>query len=204
MVGRGDTVWAEQTTRSDTASRDSIDFDLAIATGIESPATFAKTETAETWPSRTVWHAEGFDLVLSIANMVVSPTLYAAYHTAGADDDTTDMGDYDLAPATTAIAFDVIGKKHDAGQADHVKYFGQLSLHGKTQAAGTLDIAARVGSLTSAVTVNLDYDMTKTRERLGRLGTGLHAQLELTNEELGVDVELYGYDIDPVHLVGRR
>jgi hypothetical protein len=201
IVGSAETVWAEQATRSDTASRLSVDLDLAIANGVTSPTVYAKTE--ETWPDRDVIYVPSFD-AYTIPNMVVSPTLFATYQAADVDAETETTGAYDLSEATAAIAFRAIGKRHDLGASDQVKYFGQLSLHGKAQTDGTLAIQARVGTLTSAVTITQAYDMTKTRERLGRLGVGLHAQLEFSNDELGVDVELYGYDIDPVTLVGRR
>lgn len=106
--------------------------------------------------------------------------------------------------SATGIAFDAIGKRHDFGDPDVDKYFGQISLHGEAQASGTLSVVTRMGALDATTTLTQSFDMTKTRERLGRLGTGKHAQVELTNSTAGVDVELFGYEIDPVHVLGRR
>lgn len=200
-IGSADTVWIEQATRTDTASRLAPDLAIGIADGVADPLTYAAT--VDTWPDRAVFTYAAFD-TYTIPNSVLSPTLYAAYDTAGILVDLETAGAYDLSAAQTAILFDAVGKRHDGGVPDRIKYFGQLSLHGHAQTSGTLAIDARVGTLTADVTVSVEYDMTQSRQRLGRLGTGLHAQLELSNDEQGVDVELYGYDIDPVTLIGRR
>ena len=104
----------------------------------------------------------------------------------------------------TAISFDVIGKRHDGGDPDQDKYFGEISLFGKVQSSGSLSVISRAGNLNQTQAITQYYNMTKNRQRLGRLGTGKHAQVELTNAEVGKDVEIYGYEIDPVNLLGRR
>lgn len=104
----------------------------------------------------------------------------------------------------TPISFDVIGKRHDLGAPDEEKYFGEISLMGKAQASGTLSVVSRVGEVEATSTLTQSFTLTNTRQRLGRLGQGKHAQVELTNATQGVDVELYGYEINPVNLVGRR
>ncbi len=103
-----------------------------------------------------------------------------------------------------AVEFDVIGKRHDMKVPDGDKYFGEVSLLGKAQSSGTLSVVSRTGNLNSTQAKTQYYDMTRNRQRLGRLGQGKHAQFQLTNAEVGVDVELYGYEVDPVTLVGRR
>lgn len=104
----------------------------------------------------------------------------------------------------TAISLDVIGKRHDGGLPDHDKYFGELSMLGKAQSAGTLTITCRTGELNQTSTSTKSYDMTKNRQRISRIGTGKHTELEFTHNVAGQDVELYGYVIDPVHVLGRR
>jgi hypothetical protein len=102
------------------------------------------------------------------------------------------------------IAFDVVGKRHDNGTPDDDKYFGQLSMYGKVQPAGTLTITSKAGELEATTPLVQQYDMTKNRQRLGRLGVGKHVELEFENDVVGQDVNLYGYVIDPVHVLGRR
>lgn len=106
--------------------------------------------------------------------------------------------------ASTAISFDVIGKRHAMDAPDLEKYWGELSLYGKVQSAGYLTTTSRVGTLSATQTIVQYFNMTLNRQRLGRLGRGKHCQLELTNNVAGQDVELYGYKIDPVNLIGRR
>lgn len=62
------------------------------------------------------------------------------------------------------------------------------------------------GTLTATLPIRapLIHDLTTDRERLGRLGVGRVCQLQFTNAEVDRGVELYGYEIDPVHEVGRR
>lgn len=105
---------------------------------------------------------------------------------------------------STAIELDVIGKRHDFGSADHDKYFGQISVHGAAQVSGTVSVITRTGDLNATSALTQSFTLTNTRQRLGRLGTGKHAQVELTQATAGVDVKLYGYEIDPVHILGRR
>lgn len=102
------------------------------------------------------------------------------------------------------IDFDIVGKRHDLGDPDREKFFGQISLLGKAQPTGTLSVRSRVGELNKITSFTQVYDMTQTRQRLARLGVGKHAQMELLNSASGQDVELYGYEIDPVTPMGRR
>jgi hypothetical protein len=58
--------------------------------------------------------------------------------------------------------------------------------------------------MNSTQTLTQYYDMRLNRQRLGRLGRGKHLQLELANAEVGQDVQLFGYEVNPVQLIGRR
>jgi hypothetical protein len=106
--------------------------------------------------------------------------------------------------AATAIDFDIIGARHAHGDPDREKFFGEISVFQKAQAAGTLQVIARVGEVNKTTSATQNCDMTVPRKRLGRLGVGKHAQIELRNVVAGIDVELYGYVIDPVNVFGRR
>lgn len=106
--------------------------------------------------------------------------------------------------AAIAIEFDAIGKRHDMQVPDTDKYFGEISLLGKAQTSGTLAVTTIAGDLNATRSKVQRYDMRKTRQRLGRIGTGKHAQVQLTNAEVGVDVEVHGYEVNPVNELGRR
>lgn len=105
---------------------------------------------------------------------------------------------------TDAISLDIITKRFDMEEPDLDKYYGQLSMVGKAQSAGTTDIALSVGELNATATSTLAWDMTNSRQRLDRVGTGKHVQLEITNDEIAQDVQVYGVEIDPVSILGRR
>lgn len=104
---------------------------------------------------------------------------------------------------TTVITLDVVGKRHDLNEPDKDKYWGEISVIGKAQ-TGILTVTSRAGELNATRTISQQSDMAKSRQRLGRLGKGKHVQIEFVNAEVGVDVELYGYTIDPVNIIGRR
>lgn len=110
----------------------------------------------------------------------------------------------------TAITLDVIGKQHFDENPDVEKYFGELSVFQKAYATGTLQLTSRVGDLQStnpvkpARTITQPCSMAQPRTRLGRLGSGKHAQIEIVNAEVGQDVELFGYEVDPVNVIGKR
>lgn len=205
VIGSASDIWTDQETRSDTSTRETADLTFVHATGILDPRVYAAVVTADLASDRDVPYLPSFD-EFTIINGVTNPRLWFTYDTAGVGilGDLSESEDFDLTAATTALVFDVIGKRHDLGVPDLDKFFGQISLYGKAQASGELDIIARVGEANATTEATHTYDMTQTRQRLGRIGTGKHAQLELVNEEAGIDVELYGYEIAPVHVLGRR
>lgn len=103
----------------------------------------------------------------------------------------------------TGIAFDVDGKFHDMQTPDITKFFGELSVMSKIQAAGTLTINSYVGGLDAAAGAAISATMTLGRERLRRLGIGRFCKLNFQHSVAGQDVELFGYEI-PFHEIGRR
>lgn len=103
-----------------------------------------------------------------------------------------------------AIPFHVIGKRHDMGEADPEKFFGAISVFGAAQAAGNVAVISKVGELNATRAKTQYHQMTKTRSNLGILGVGKHAQIEFTHETKNQEIELYGYEINPVHIVGTR
>lgn len=111
---------------------------------------------------------------------------------------------------STPIEMDIIGKQHCDDNPDVEKYFGELTILQKAEPAGVLQITSQAGDLQTATpirpvrSVTQNCAMTQSRTRLGRLGSGKHVQLEIQNSEVGQDVELYGYEIDPVNVIGKR
>lgn len=109
--------------------------------------------------------------------------------------------DWDLNP----IDFVAQTKRHDMKQPDYEKYFGELSMIGKEQTSGTVTVTPTVGEIDGATaSTPFTYDMTLGRDRLGRLGVGKQASLILENDVINQDVAIYGYEINPVSIVGRR
>ena len=104
----------------------------------------------------------------------------------------------------TAIALDVIGKRHAAEDPDQEKYFGEISILGRPQTLGTLVVETLTGTLDATQMLTQRSSLVNARQRLGRLGRGKHAQVRLKNADVGADVEIFGYEIDPVNTVGRR
>lgn len=104
----------------------------------------------------------------------------------------------------TAIEFDVIGKRHDMDVPDQDKYFGELSMLVTEQTAGVLRVQSKTGERNATRTIVQQCDLRKPRKRLGRLGRGKHTQIELVNANVGEDVKVLGYEVDPVHVIGRR
>lgn len=101
------------------------------------------------------------------------------------------------------IEIDLDTRFLDGGTPDLEKYWGQLSVIGKAQAAGTLDITPTTGYLNSSAQAAISYDMTKGRQRLRRLGNGKLMQLNFQHSAAGEGVELYGFQL-PFHILGRR
>jgi 3',5'-cyclic AMP phosphodiesterase CpdA len=110
----------------------------------------------------------------------------------------------------TAIEMNVVGKEHDMGVPDQEKYHGELSMLVTPQTTGILRIETKVGErpqpgATDTRNVMVQHsNLSKPRKRLGRLGKGKHLNMRLVNNNVGEDVKVLGYEVDPVHVLGRR
>lgn len=87
--------------------------------------------------------------------------------------------------------------------AEYDKYWGELSMLGKAQTAGTLTVTPTVGYLNATPQAPILYDMTQGRQRLPRLGVGKLMQMNWSHTNAGEPVEIYGF-IVPNFIVGRR
>lgn len=108
----------------------------------------------------------------------------------------------------TGIDFDVVTTRDIAGLPDDEKYFGEISVSGKPQPRGELAVYATAGEADAfrksrENEAPFQYDMTQSRQRLGRVGVGKAFKLRFRNNQPGEDVNLRGYEV-PVRLVGKR
>lgn len=105
---------------------------------------------------------------------------------------------------STAIAMRVLGKRHAGSEPDLEKHFGQMTVLGRGQSTGHVRVSSRIGELNATRARVHQYDLSRSRHKLGHGGNGKHLELELEHATAGQKVELYGYEIDPVHLTGQR
>lgn len=105
---------------------------------------------------------------------------------------------------SSAVQLDVVTKRYAMGEPDLDKYWGELSIIGKAQTAGTLTLDLAPGEINATQSSVETWDMTQPRQRLQRVGTGKHLQLEMVNTENAQDVEIYDIEVNPVSVLGRR
>ncbi len=103
----------------------------------------------------------------------------------------------------TGIALDVDTKFFDGLTPDIEKYWGELSIIGKVQSAGTLTITPKAGYLDAVAQTAISHTMSTGRQRLRRIGTGKLMQLNFSHSTAGEPVEIYGVEV-PYHELGRR
>jgi hypothetical protein len=104
-----------------------------------------------------------------------------------------------------AIPLRLETKKH--GDPEQESYFGELSVWGEAQASGYFVITPTVGELSGSGAIAgapFTYNLTNSRQRLGRIGSGKYASLVFEQNTVDMPIVLYGYTIDPVHPTGRR
>lgn len=112
----------------------------------------------------------------------------------------SDRNDWGVSP----ISLSVQTKRQDLNEPDYQKYFGELSVNGPVQTTGTVTVTPTVGTVNATPDTPFSYDMTQGRQVLGRIGDGQFASLQFEHDTLNEDVVLYGYEINPVSVVGRR
>lgn len=106
--------------------------------------------------------------------------------------------------ASTAIDWDCIGPFHHAGDPDSEHYWGELSVLSQIEGSGVLTITPTVGRLNASAGTAISHTLTTGRERLRRLGNGALCRLRFQQATVNVGCSLFGYEINPVHRVGRR
>ena len=109
--------------------------------------------------------------------------------------------DWGLTPVPMRV--EMIG--NDLDDPDVEKYFGQLSVFTEPEPAGGLTVTALTGDFDKeVVTSTMTHDLRLSRGRLNRVGNGKNAVLVFENNQIGQPVTIYGYEIEPVHVLGRR
>lgn len=113
----------------------------------------------------------------------------------------------DVDTTEVAIPVDALTNHWFPDDLDHMGYWGELSLFTKAQedTESVLTVTPYVGEPEDDTAgTAFTYDLTSSRERLGRLGVGRSLRLQFTHETAGETVEITGLDIDPISIVGRR
>ncbi len=105
------------------------------------------------------------------------------------------------------VAIEMIAKtiSHQGEDPEREKYFGEVSVFNEVQDGGTITVTPSVGPNEQEVDHPVfTAPMTDGRTRLGRIGTGESASVTFANDEVNRDVVIEGYEIDPLHMIGRR
>ena len=103
------------------------------------------------------------------------------------------------------VSMRVVMAGHRADDPDVEKYFGQVSVFTESEPDGTLDVTALTGDFGKEIAQpTMKHNLALSRERLDRVGNGKNAVLVFENNQIGQLVTIYGYEIKPVHVLGRR
>jgi hypothetical protein len=153
---------------------------------------------------KTWWGPHRTDAFTPLSTFTILDDNLVPRPTVGADTSLYREQDTCTDGINTGIPLDIITKRYDLDEPDLDKYFGELSVTGKAQSTGTLDIALDVGELNANSPGDPVWDMTKSRQRLQRVGAGKYVEMEFTNNQVGQDVQLYEVEVSPVSILGRR
>lgn len=105
---------------------------------------------------------------------------------------------------TSAISLSARTKNYFGDDPEKEKYFGEPTILIDPLTSGNLTVTPYVGKRNAPARTASTYSMTNARKCLGRMGTGQFGSLKFTNSEVGKDVVLVGYAIDPIHIIGKR
>jgi hypothetical protein len=116
--------------------------------------------------------------------------------------DQSARNDWDVMPIDAHAAV----RGEEMGEPEQEKYWGELAIHTQVQGAGaTLTITPELGDVDETTpTTPMTADLTKARQRVGRIGSGNSMVMDFTNNQINVDTAIYGYEINPVHPIGQR
>ena len=103
----------------------------------------------------------------------------------------------------SAVDFDCDTPFFHGDAPDVEKVWMQPTIHTGVEAAGTLTITPKVGSLAASAGSAISHTLTLGRERLRRLGLGRYAQLNLRHNTVDQGARILGLEL-PFHRKGRR
>lgn len=83
-------------------------------------------------------------------------------------------------------------------------YFGSLTTEVDPQFEGTLSVFPVVGELSESEDTAFSHDISIASVDLGRLGYGRYLQLRFYHATINQIIQLLGFEVDPVNIVGRR
>lgn len=83
-------------------------------------------------------------------------------------------------------------------------YFGTLTVEVAPQPAGSLNVHPIVGELDEDEESPLVHNLTDASAGLGRLGFGRFLKIRFQHNTVNQIVQLLGFEVDPVNVVGRR
>jgi hypothetical protein len=106
--------------------------------------------------------------------------------------------------SASAIDMDCYGPWHAQTNPDVSKFWGQLSVLSRIEASGSASVFPYVGGLDASVGTTRTLDLTKGRELLDRMGDGRLLRLRFQHNTNAKNFTLYGYNVEPVHEIGRR
>lgn len=104
-----------------------------------------------------------------------------------------------------SIFMDASTQLFDADAPMQEKYFGEFYVYSFPQVVGALSMTPALGTV-DGVTQQpaFVFDLTQNRLRLGRIGVGQFFNLRIQQNTINTDVALYGFEVNPVNIVGTR
>lgn len=105
---------------------------------------------------------------------------------------------------STAIEMEAILAPIKASDPPATTYFGHLTVEVDSQDEGTLNIYPTIGELSDSEQPVMERDMSTATETLDRLGYGRFLKLRFYHNIANQIVQILGFEIDPVNIVGRR
>ena len=105
---------------------------------------------------------------------------------------------------TTAIEVEAITTPIRVSDPPTTAYYGTLTLEVEPQPGGTLSVYPIVGELSESEDTAFSHDLTDPSTGLGRLGYGRFLKLRFYHNTVNQIIQLLGFEVDPVNIVGRR
>jgi hypothetical protein len=152
----------------------------------------------ETWwgPHQTVAFDPACAFARTDASNVIIPTIGSGNGYLWQEQDTrTD----DI----SAVSFRVTTKRHNGDNPRGEKVWTRPFISQVAQSAGTMSVTPLVGELNATAGVVKSASLTKAAQKLSHMGRGKHAGMTITQNTVGQNVQLLGYEL-PFVEIGER